>query len=32
MNQILKEALESGELSKIKDLIESEGIVCPISG
>ena len=32
MNQILKEALESGELNKIKDLIESEGIVCPISG
>ena len=32
MDQILKDALESGELNKIKELIESEGIVCPISG
>jgi glycyl-tRNA synthetase len=32
MDQILKEGLESGNLNLIKDLIEEEGIVCPISG
>ncbi|MCL9980864.1 MAG: glycine--tRNA ligase [Bacteroidia bacterium] len=32
MDQILKEGLESGNLNVIKDLIEKEGIVCPISG
>jgi glycyl-tRNA synthetase len=32
MDGILKDALESGALHKIKELIESEGIVCPISG
>jgi len=32
MDQILKEGLESGNLNIIKELIEEEGIVCPISG
>ena len=32
MDQVLKEGLESGNLNIIKDLIEEEGIVCPISG
>ena len=32
MDHILKDALETGELNKIKELIESEGIACPISG
>ena len=32
MDSILKEGLESGNLNLIKDLIEREGIVCPISG
>ncbi|MFZ9755828.1 MAG: glycine--tRNA ligase, partial [Bacteroidia bacterium] len=29
---VLKEGLETGQLHLIKELIESEGIVCPISG
>ena len=29
---VLKEGLETGNLGMIKELIESEGIVCPISG
>ena len=32
MDQILKNALELGELNTIKELIEAEGIACPISG
>lgn len=32
MDSILKEGLESGNLNLIKELIEKEGIVCPISG
>ncbi len=32
MDQILKDGLESGNLNLIKELIEKEGIVCPISG
>lgn len=32
MDQILKDGLESGNLNLIKELIEEEGIVCPISG
>ena len=32
MDSILKEGLESGNLNLIKELIEREGIVCPISG
>ncbi len=32
MDSILKEGLESGNLNLIKELIENEGIVCPISG
>ena len=32
MDHVLKEGLESGNLNIIKELIEEEGIVCPISG
>ena len=32
MDQVLKDGLETGELHKIKELIEAEEIACPISG
>src|SRR5210317_1658528 len=32
MDQLLKDGLETGELHKIKELIEAEEIACPISG
>src|SRR5210317_796499 len=32
MDQVLKDGLDSGELHKIKELIEAEEIACPISG
>ncbi|MEN9510393.1 MAG: hypothetical protein RLZZ370_212 [Bacteroidota bacterium] len=32
VDQILKDSLESGALHQIKELIESLGIVCPVSG
>ena len=32
VDAVLKEGLETGNLAMIKELIESEGIVCPISG
>jgi len=32
MDAVLKEGLETGNLAMIKQLIEDEGIVCPISG